>query len=184
MPLPDKQEFLEKLRQALIERDISETDIAPYIERFDRFFERMTQDAENDRSDLLSDIDRIADNIADQISERYDEINRLAERTLTVDRVKPDEDAEPAVAEDTDNGSIDTTDSDTAAISFTVDDAPDGDITRSFSSETVETAYGPIRRKTGTGYGVTKSKWEYEDLSAAAKQAGIPIAQVVEELKQ
>ena len=96
MPLPDKQEFLEKLRQALIERDISETDIAPYIERFDRFFERMTQDAENDRSDLLSDIDRIADNIADQISERYDEINRLAERTLTVDRVKPDEDAELA----------------------------------------------------------------------------------------
>lgn len=140
MPLPDKQEFLEKLRQALIERDISETDITPYIERFDRFFERMTQDAENDRSDLLSDIDRIADNIADQISERYDEINRLAERTLTVDRVKPDEDAELAVAEDADNGSIDTTDSDTAAISFTVDDAPDGDVTRSFSSETVETA--------------------------------------------
>ena len=61
MPLPDKQEFLEKLRQALIERDISETDIAPYIERFDRFFERMTNDPENDRSDLLSDIDRIAD---------------------------------------------------------------------------------------------------------------------------
>ena len=52
------------------------------------------------------------------------------------------------------------------------------------ASETVETAYGPIRRKTGTGYGVTKSKWEYEDLSAAAKQAGIPIAQVVEALKQ
>ena len=97
MPLPDKQEFLEKLRQALIERDISETDIAPYIERFDRFFERMTNDPENDRSDLLSDIDRIADNIADQISERYDEINRLAERTLTVDRVRVDEDAELAV---------------------------------------------------------------------------------------
>ena len=148
MPLPDKQEFLEKLRQALIERDISETDIAPYIERFDRFFERMTNDPENDRSDLLSDIDRIADNIADQISERYDEINRLAERTLTVDRVRVDEDAELAVdaesdkASDIDNESdMDAVDSDSAsdsntesvAINFTVtDDTTDDDITRAF----------------------------------------------------
>ena len=62
----EKQQFLEKLRAALLDRDVSESDIQPYIERFDR----------------------IADNIAEQVSECYDEINRLAERTLTVDRVK------------------------------------------------------------------------------------------------
>ena len=86
--MTDKQDFLEKLRAALIERDISETDIAPYLERFDRFYDRMVNDSENATPELLSDIDRIADNIAEQVSERYDEINRLAERTLTVDRVK------------------------------------------------------------------------------------------------
>lgn len=86
--MTDKQDFLEKLHAALIERDISETDIAPYLERFDRFYDRMVNDPENATPELLSDIDRIADNIAEQVSERYDEINRLAERTLTVDRVK------------------------------------------------------------------------------------------------
>lgn len=86
--LTDKQDFLTKLRAALVERDVAENDIEPYIERFDRFFDRMVQDPEKD--DLLSDVERIADNIAEQISERYDEMNRLAERTLTVDRVKDD----------------------------------------------------------------------------------------------
>ena len=53
------------------------------------------------------------------------------------------------------------------------------------ASETVETAYGrPIRSKTGTGYGVTKSKWEYEDLAAAARLAGVPLARVLEDLRR
>ena len=86
--MTDKQDFLEKLHAALTERDISENDIAPYLERFDRFYDRMVSDSENATPGLLDDIERIADNIADQVSERYDEINRLAERTLTVDRVK------------------------------------------------------------------------------------------------
>lgn len=86
--LTDKQDFLTKLRAALVERDVAESDIEPYIERFDRFFDRMVQDPEKDN--LLSDVEHIADNIAEQISERYDEMNRLAERTLTVDRVKDD----------------------------------------------------------------------------------------------
>lgn len=89
----DKHEFLDRLRTALTERDVAEKDIEPYIERFDRFYDRMVSDPSQDR--LLNDIDRIADNIAEQISERYDEMNRLAERTLTVDRVKDSsEDAE------------------------------------------------------------------------------------------
>ena len=86
--MTDKQDFLTKLRAALVERDVAESDIEPYIERFDRFFDRMVQDPEKDN--LLSDVEHIADNIAEQISERYDEMNRLAERTLTVDRVKDD----------------------------------------------------------------------------------------------
>lgn len=42
--------------------------------------------------------------------------------------------------------------------------------------ETVETAYGPVARKTGTGYGLTKSKPEYGDLAAAARAAGVSLA--------
>lgn len=38
-----------------------------------------------------------------------------------------------------------------------------------------ETALGPIRRKAGTGYGVEKSKPEYEDLAAAARVGDVPL---------
>lgn len=43
------------------------------------------------------------------------------------------------------------------------------------SAETVETLWGPMRRKTGTGYGLTKSKPEYGDLAAAAERRGEPL---------
>lgn len=43
------------------------------------------------------------------------------------------------------------------------------------SAETVETPWGPMRRKTGTGYGLTKSKPEYGDLAAAAERRGEPL---------
>ncbi len=49
---------------------------------------------------------------------------------------------------------------------------------RSFA--TVETTYGPVQVKTGTGYGVTKSKPEYEDVAKVAKEAGVPLAAVHE----
>lgn len=99
--MTDKQDFLDKLRAALLERDISETDIRPYIDRFDRFFDRMVNDPDNNRADILSDVNTIADNIASQVSERYDEINRLAERTMTVERVEIDVEApKPAPADD------------------------------------------------------------------------------------
>ena len=51
------------------------------------------------------------------------------------------------------------------------------------SSETVETVHGPIRRKTGTGYGLAKAKWEYEDLATAAKRENLPLSRVLEDLK-
>jgi uncharacterized membrane protein len=102
--MTEKQDFLEKLRAALIEREVSEVDINPYIERFDRFFDRMVNDSANGRDDLLENIDSIADNIAAQISERYDEINRLAERTMTVERIAVKDEADkPSDEEETDS---------------------------------------------------------------------------------
>ena len=38
--------------------------------------------------------------------------------------------------------------------------------------ETVETTYGPVRRKVVSGYGVTRSKAEYEDLAKIAREQG------------
>ena len=92
----DKQSFLEKLTAALIDRGISEADIAPYIEQFDRFYDRMLND-DAKTSGALADVDGIADNIASQVSDRYDAINRLAERTMTVDAVEDGADYEDAV---------------------------------------------------------------------------------------
>lgn len=87
--MTDKQSFLEKLSAALAERGISETDVAPYIEQFDRFWDRMSADS-NATESVINNIDGIADNIAAQVSDRYDEINRLAERTMTVQTVSVD----------------------------------------------------------------------------------------------
>ena len=48
----------------------------------------------------------------------------------------------------------------------------------SVSSEEVETVYGPVPRKTGTGYGLVKSKPEYADLAAIAREKGASLAEV------
>ena len=39
----------------------------------------------------------------------------------------------------------------------------------------VETTFGPVACKTGTGYGITKSKPEYEDMAAAARENGVSL---------
>ena len=49
--------------------------------------------------------------------------------------------------------------------------------------ETVETSCGPIRKKISTGYGICRSKYEYEDLARIARETGKSIAAVLEELK-
>ncbi len=46
------------------------------------------------------------------------------------------------------------------------------------SSETVDTPYGTLRRKRSTGYGVTRLKYEYDDLARIAREKGISIAEV------
>ncbi len=103
--MTEKQVFLDKLTAALYERNISESDIMPYIEQFDRFYDRMVSDSPQTQG-VFQDIETIADNIAAQVSDRYDEINRLAERTMTVDAVTedvadaPETDAEPTVMTD------------------------------------------------------------------------------------
>ena len=48
------------------------------------------------------------------------------------------------------------------------------------TEETLDTAYGPVRVKKVSGYGVARSKAEYEDLARIAKEQGISIAEVRE----
>lgn len=48
--------------------------------------------------------------------------------------------------------------------------------------ETVETPYGPIRRKISSGYGVERSKFEYDDLARVAKEKVLSIREVLEKL--
>lgn len=91
--MADKYTFLEKLKTALSERSISSADAAPYLERFDMYYDKMVEDEAH--ISVLENVENIADNIAAQISEKYDDINRLAERTMTVDVASPKEFEEP-----------------------------------------------------------------------------------------
>jgi uncharacterized protein (TIGR00299 family) protein len=50
---------------------------------------------------------------------------------------------------------------------------------RSFSN--ADTCYGTVRVKTGSGYGVTKAKVEFEDASRLAVQLGINVTDVIRE---
>ena len=44
--------------------------------------------------------------------------------------------------------------------------------------ETVTTSYGSVRRKISAGYGVTRTKYEYEDLARIAREQGLPLEEV------
>ena len=52
------------------------------------------------------------------------------------------------------------------------------------TKEQADTAFGPLTRKVGTGFGLTKSKPEYQELAAAAQAQGVPLAAVIEEFKR
>ena len=43
---------------------------------------------------------------------------------------------------------------------------------------TVDTPYGPVRRKDAWGYGVRRSKYEYDDLSRIANEKGIRLEEI------
>lgn len=49
--------------------------------------------------------------------------------------------------------------------------------------ETVETEYGPVRCKISSGYGVRRSKYEYEDLARIAVERGLSLEDVLKELE-
>lgn len=50
--------------------------------------------------------------------------------------------------------------------------------------ETVETAFGSVRRKISTGFGVTRTKWEYEDLAKIAREQNLSLEEVRERLEK
>ena len=49
--------------------------------------------------------------------------------------------------------------------------------------ETVDTPYGSVRRKVSAGYGVHRSKYEYDDISSIAKEKDMSIQQILEVLE-
>ena len=51
------------------------------------------------------------------------------------------------------------------------------------SVETVQTRYGPVRVKSAEGFGVKRSKAEYDDLARLARENGLTLAEIRKELK-
>lgn len=45
-------------------------------------------------------------------------------------------------------------------------------------AETVETAYGPVRKKVSQGFGVRREKWEYEDMARIAREQNISLEEI------
>jgi len=56
--------------------------------------------------------------------------------------------------------------------------------TLSRKSEEVQTKYGPVRIKTAQGYGVKKTKPEYEDIAKIATENALTLADVIAEIPQ
>jgi uncharacterized protein (TIGR00299 family) protein len=50
--------------------------------------------------------------------------------------------------------------------------------------ETVDTPYGKIRRKVSVGYGVSRTKYEYDDLSRIAKEQNISLDEIKKALTE
>lgn len=48
--------------------------------------------------------------------------------------------------------------------------------------ETVDTSFGPVRRKVSQGYGVERQKYEYEDVAAIARREGLSVSDVLARL--
>ncbi len=51
------------------------------------------------------------------------------------------------------------------------------------SVEIVQTQYGPVRVKTAEGFGVKRSKAEYDDLAALARENGVSLSEIRKEIK-
>lgn len=51
--------------------------------------------------------------------------------------------------------------------------------TLSREHQTIQTQYGPVRMKASSGYGVTKTKPEYEDIAKIAREKGMALSDVI-----
>jgi len=51
-------------------------------------------------------------------------------------------------------------------------------------SAVTETPFGTIRRKDSSGYGVTRSKYEYDDLAGIAEETGLSIREVLDQVEK
>ena len=47
---------------------------------------------------------------------------------------------------------------------------------------TVETPFGPVRKKVSSGYGVLREKYEHDDLARIAKERGVSLGEIISEL--
>ena len=50
--------------------------------------------------------------------------------------------------------------------------------------ETIKTEFGDVRIKLAEGYGVKRSKYEYEDLAAIARKTGLSIDEIIAKLNK
>ena len=50
--------------------------------------------------------------------------------------------------------------------------------------ETVDTCFGPVRKKISSGYGVTREKWEFDDLARIAREQGLSLQEVRRRLEE
>ena len=50
--------------------------------------------------------------------------------------------------------------------------------------EAVDTPYGKVHRKVSTGYGVQRTKYEYNDLVRIARENNIGLSEVMEKISQ
>lgn len=88
--MTDKHSFLERLKERLLSKGVSETDAAPYLSQFDKYYDRMASD-DLATAETLLDIESIADNITSQVKERYEEIDRLAAISMSTPAVSLDD---------------------------------------------------------------------------------------------
>ena len=48
--------------------------------------------------------------------------------------------------------------------------------------ETVDTPYGPVRKKVSSGYGVRREKFEYEDLARIARVENLSLSEAMDKI--
>ena len=50
--------------------------------------------------------------------------------------------------------------------------------------QTLDSSWGPVRRKTSSGYGITRVKYEFEDLAKIARERDISLSEAEKEIEK